>query len=198
MVKKNAVKKKPQRSVSKSVKSSPSTDLKRGSGSVKWYVWVILALLLFAAISQAYKFVVTKNDVALLDKAEEKMRQLDFPGGKEGVIERYCSERSVKFGSPGKPACGVGHRLEVDYRDNLELEDQTTGYLDVLNNQKVTLLERRTDGTNHYYSVGGLSESLDCSLSNVITTDSTDKSLSHVFYLYCQKDFQSKLYPIRD
>ena len=158
---------------------------------------IILAVALYVGFI-AYNVGVDRYNVSLLNKAEAKMSQLDFPGGEKGEIERYCSERSVKFGSPGKPACGVGHRLEVDYRDNLELEDQTTGYLDVLNNQKVTLLERRTDGINHYYSVGGLSESLDCSLSNVITTDSTDKSLSHVFYLYCQKDFQSRLYPVRD
>lgn len=158
---------------------------------------IILAVALYVGFI-AYNVGVDRYNVSLLNKAEEKMRQLDFPGGEKGVIERYCSERSVKFGSPGKPACGVGYRLELDYKDSQEIEDQTAVFLDALENQSITSLERRTDGINHYYSIGGVSESLDCSLSNVIISDDKDKSLNHVLYLYCQKDFQSKLYPIRD
>ncbi len=194
MVKKKSAKPKVKKVAVKLVPKTKSIRVPK----MKWYVWALLGLLLVVVGNMTYKYIATKQDVALLDKAEMKMREIEFPGVQKGVIERYCSERSVKFGNPGKPTCGVGLRFEMKYKDDTDYEAQTTQFIGKLQKQSIILLERRVQETSHYYSVGGLANQLDCSLSNVVAADYNNKSQDHVFYLYCQKDFQTKVYPIRD
>lgn len=149
---------------------------------------IILAVALYVGFI-AYNVGVDRYNVSLLNKAEAKMSQLDFPGGKKGEIERYCSEKSVKFGSPGKPTCGVG--MSLRYVD-------TMNYAQIFSSLYKTGSNVKYDNKNtsySFYTVENFQDNLNCNLSlkttaRVLETDT--------LYLYCQKKFQSKLYPIRD
>ena len=158
------------------------------TAKLKWYVWVIFGLIIVILNIMAYKNVVTRRDVALLDSAEQKMRQLDLPGGKEGEIERYCSERSVKFGSAGKPTCGVTIKVAFSNPVNItELHQE-------LNKRQVGMQVDNENVSFKYYSLSNLQTDLDCNLS----LDNNDANTTNSAYIYCQKEFQTKVYPIRD
>lgn len=177
-----------------------SSKSKAGAKSVRktrWYIWVLIGLLFVIIGNQVYKYVATRQDVALLDSAEEKMRQLDFPGGEKGEIERYCSERSVKFGSPGKPTCGVG--IDYVYVDPGDMRsDNKNDFIKKLKDDSVDIQDRYSERGDSYYNVYGFRDNLGCFLSDVVLTDYKTKAPEQHLYLYCQKKFQTKLYPIRD
>ncbi len=169
-------------------KSAPKT---------RWYIWVLLGLLLVIIGNQVYKYVATRQDVALLDRAEEKMRQLDFPGGKKGVIERYCSERSVKFGSPGKPTCGVSISLAIS--DSKTISNGNTDYLFAsVKDTGATIKAYRKNVNRAYYNLQYFSDGLYCYIGDVLPLSSKNDPPNQSIAIYCQKEFQTKLYPIRD
>lgn len=72
-----------------------------------------IGLVLKVASDKADKDKQTKQDIALLDAAEVKMRSLRFPKADSTTYERSCSVRSVKFGDPGPPNCRVVRKDQV-------------------------------------------------------------------------------------
>lgn len=197
MAKKKSIKKTPQKANSTKTKNSNDKDTKKRPLGFRWYIWVIIALLLFAVASQAYKFVVTKNDIALLDKAEEKMRQLNFPGGEKTEIERYCSERSVKFGSPGKPTCGVSIKASYDKSQTIS-NHNTKEIQKSLKDFGVRSSVRDENTDRVYYNLTGFNGSLVCYMGDVLSKDYIKNDNYQHIAIYCQKEFQSKVYPIRN
>jgi len=187
--------------VSKKVSTTKSP--KKGeqkTGIFKKYVTlknVVIAIILLIAAFQAYKYLVDQYNIRLLDRAEAKMRQIDFPGDVEPVIERYCSERSVKFGSPGRPNCGV--RISVMYGEsNTVNNDNTTQVLDSLKNSGVTVKSTQSGDESYYRYLDNLNNSLTCYMSDYIKTEYRPAATKQGITIHCQKEFFSKQYPIRD
>lgn len=188
---------------------STSPKVKKGAGNstvksrslsmtrMKWYVWALFSLLLVILCNLAYKNVVTRRDVALLDRAEEKMRQLDFPGDKEGEIERYCSEKSVKFGSAGKPTCGVSTSIEISGSQSISNQN-TDQIIAAITAVGGSVEVYREDESRTYYNLPEFSDGLHCYLGDVLPLSSQNDPSSQNITIYCQKEFQTKVYPIRN
>lgn len=184
MVKKKYTGPKAKKSTGKSTVKPKSLHMPK----MKWYVWPLLGLLVVVVGNMTYKYLATKQDVALLDKAENKLRQLDLPGGQEGIVERYCSEKSVKFGSAGKPTCGIG--VTISFSDPTNIAE-----LDLeLDNRQVDLKVDNENASYKYYSLSDFQSGLNCNLS----IDNNEVDTTKSAYIYCQKEFQTKVYPIRN
>jgi hypothetical protein len=179
--------------------TSKSASKPRGNrpARMKWYVWILLGLLLVVVGNMIYKYVSTKRDVALLDQAEAKMRQIEFPDGQKGVIERYCSERSVKFGSAGKPTCGVSTSIEISGSQSISNKN-TDQIIESINAAGSSVEAYRDDESRAYYNLPEFSEGLYCYLGDVLPLSSQNDPSSQNITIYCQKEFQSKVYPIRN
>ncbi|MCB9822860.1 hypothetical protein H6800_01130 [Candidatus Nomurabacteria bacterium] len=193
MVKKKTVSSGTKKSTVKSVTKSKSSHAPK----IRWYVWVLIGLILVILCNLAYKNVATRRDVALLDKAEAKMRQLDFPGGKEGEIERYCSEKSVKFGSPGKPSCGVSI-TSTPPASNTIGNSNTESTIRSISMSGADVEQYRNDKDRAYYNITGYVDGLKCYMGDVLVKDYTSNVTIQDLTLYCQKEFQTKVYPIRN
>lgn len=193
MVKKKSTDPKAKKGTGKSTVKPKSLHMPK----MKWYVWLLFALLIVILCNMAYKNVITRRDVALLDKAENKMRQLDFPGGKEGEIERYCSEKSVKFGSAGKPTCGVSASIEISGSQSIS-NNNTEQIIASINAVSSSVEVYREDEGRTYYNLLEFSDGLYCYLGDVLPLSSQNDPSSQNITIYCQKEFQSKVYPIRN
>jgi hypothetical protein len=183
------------------VKKNTNKAVNKFNGSknpkLKWCVWALFGLIIVILSIMAYKNVVTRRDVALLDSAEQKMRKLEFPGGKEGEIERYCSEKSVKFGSAGKPTCGVS--LKVVYSPEPTISNINTDlFRSELTKIGADYSVSQSDNDRVYYDIIGFAEGLECYMGDVKLSRSGSGTFEQHLALYCQKEFQSKVYPIRN
>lgn len=199
MVKKKSSPKNTAQSRSKNVKTKKPKWFNRVLKTPHLLFKVILILAISIFVGRiGYMAIQDRFSVKLLDQAEEKIRQLDFPGGKKGVIERYCSERSVKFGSPGKPTCGVGSRVYYENTSAVTGKSYAQGFLDQIQQEGLVPILLRSDRQQQSYTISGLESKLDCTLTSSQWVNYKTNLPDETLYLYCQKSFQTKLYPVRD
>lgn len=198
MVKKKSSPKNTAQSKSKNVKTKQPKWFNRVLKTPHLLFKVILILAISIFVGRiGYMAIQDRFSVKLLDQAEEKMRQLDFPGGKKGVIERYCSERSVKFGSPGKPTCGVSLKLIYEETNTISNKN-TTAFIHNLSDAGAKYSIDDEEDDRLYYKVQDFEQGLDCYMGDVKLTNNISSQPEQHIALYCQKQFQSKLYPVRD
>lgn len=198
MVKKKFSSKKAAQSKSKNAKTKQPKWFSRVLKTPHLLFKVILILAISIFVSRiGYMAIQDRYSVKLLDQAEAKMRQLELPGGQKGVIERYCSERSVKFGSPGKPTCGV--ELKMKFAESQTISNNfTQNVIKSLISLGIHNSVRRLEQDRVYYDLSGFDESLVCYMGDVLSIDYRNNSNEQHIAIYCQKEFQSKIYPIRD
>lgn len=183
--KKTAAKKKPQ-------KLRFIDRLKR----IPWYGWIIIAVVLVFSALQIYKYAATKHDIALLDKAEAKMRQIEFPAGGTKTFSRSCSIKSVKYGSPGRPVCGT--TVTVVYPKSTTISNRNTESFKVAaKNEGFKLSAYRNESDKVYYNMQDLDDDLDCYAGDVLSTNYAVNSEEQNIFITCQKKFWKQLYPVQ-
>lgn len=146
---------------------------------------IILALLGF----ELFKEIATRRDIKQLDQAEAKMRQLDIANIEGVEFYRNCSERSVKYGSPGRPNCRVGFTI-MDSGRTIDFES-------MILNTDFDISEAYIDSDRRYFNIQNFINNLSCQAGDldINIPNSIEKDRKIIFY--CQKKFWKKAYPVR-
>lgn len=178
-----------------------------------WYTKVAIVAL-FAVIGFfIFKFSVNTYNVYLLDNAEVKMRQLDFPKAQKTEYRRSCSFRSVKFGPAGSPRCSV-YRVDryvmADSKEAAHLVSETREYISSAykisgsnedKDKSLSLLVKDNDSLTLEYEK--FSPNLVCytvfRFNNAKTANLSQELKTDEIYLRmvtsCYKDMQFQIYP---
>lgn len=179
-------------------KSKQKSSLTKQARQRRMIFRVIFGVLLLVGLFYAYRAYVIHRDVALLDQAEVKMRTIKPPPGGAVTYTRSCSVRSVKYGSPGNPNCGVA--LTVEYTGDVSQSTHEEIYKSLEQTIESLGSHLEKDGVTGgyaYYSVVGFNDELSCSLSinNMPVSGSGYVNMDNSFHLYCQKKFMKQVYP---
>ena len=156
----------------------------------------VLVVGVLVGLFYTYRAYVIHRDVALLDQAEVKMRTIKLPPGGTTIFTRSCSVRSVKYGSPGNPSCGVS--VDIKYSNSATTNNRNTrDFLKSLNSLNIEYLKTRAEADTNYYDITGLQEGLECALSDVLVSDYTSSDQKQHIYMYCHKKFMKQVYPVQ-
>lgn len=159
---------------------------------VKWYMWVLIALTVYFGGLYTFKYFATQHDIKLLDEAEAKMRQLDFGDATSVEYSRSCSVRSVKYGDPGRPTCGIDVTA-VFKETNINNKNTELFKESLLNVSSTEAKTYREDATEVYADVDGYIDGLECYYGDLNSRKPGDDRQN--IFLRCQKKFWKQVYP---
>lgn len=188
----------------KASKKQTSTlqKLKTSSWYVKGLVMILIGILGF----QIFKYGVNAYNISLLDKAEEKMRQMDLPKADTTEYKRSCSFRSVKFGSAGSPNCHIQRIDTYDVGNDINVATDTLRlYLEKINSTDSRLSHEElraklVSSTEYNISDNRFPEGLKCGqyISFSPNYSSSDYDVNYEYLVIannCSRRFMFQTYP---
>jgi len=187
----------------KSIKQSQPKTFWQKARSLKWYVKLLIVIIIGVIGFQIFKASVNKHNVALLDEAEAKMRALEVSESLETRYERRCAFKSVKFQSPGKPRCSVRridtHNIKEINQAIAVIDMYTNGLTDYIAGNRYTEEELKRwikgDFLNPRYDLENYIPKLECGVVFNIDNTSLETEWKLHTVVSCYKDMQFQIYP---